>query len=121
VTPRLIKLRRACAIGIVALGVTHALLTGHTYQEWLSVPALFFLGTGLAIILVGGWNFVGATASLRSSVGRMLLVSNLGGVGLFALGIAVLRQLQVFALLGLLAVLTLLQAAELVRVDARAD
>jgi hypothetical protein len=87
------------------LGTVHILLTSRTYGEWLSLGSLFFIGCGLAIILLGLMNVV----FLRSADGfvrRVCLACNLTGAAFFGLGVAVAPLPQIFVLLGLMVALS---------------
>ena len=92
----------ACAYLVVGLGVVHIALSGRTYGEWGSPRALFFVGAGLGIVLLGFMNLVLLYAGGEPRVRRLCHVSNLAGIALFALGVAALPLPQVFALLALM-------------------
>jgi hypothetical protein len=87
------------------LGTVHILLTSRTYGEWLSLRSLFFIGCGLAIILLGVMNVV----FLRSTDGfvrGVCLACNLTGAAFFGLAVAVAPLPQIFVLLTLMVGLT---------------
>jgi hypothetical protein len=61
-------LHKFCTILIIALGLLHVLFTAHDYSEF-TLRAVWFLGTGVAIILAGFLNVV-----LMRDVGRDSMV-----------------------------------------------
>jgi hypothetical protein len=91
---------------IIALGVLHLLFTFHDYSRF-SMSALWFAGTGVAIILAGFLNLV-----LLRDVGKDRLVwvlcslTNLIFAVLFAAALFLLPQPQVFFGMGLFLVAT---------------
>ena len=52
------KLRTLCAYLIGSLGLVHVALTGYATGHWRTPRALFFLGTGVAILLIAGVNLI---------------------------------------------------------------
>ena len=61
-------LHKICTGLIIALGLLHVLFTAHDYDKF-TLRAIWFLGTGVAIILAGFLNVV-----LMRDVGRDRLV-----------------------------------------------
>lgn len=96
------KMQTALGCLIAAIGCVHIALTGQTYGEWLSGRSLYFIGAGLAIILLGFMTVIAARTSDRIVL-IVALASNSAGVALFALGAFILPMPQVFLLLALLA------------------
>ena len=92
---------------IIALGLLHVLFTAHDYGEF-TLRAMWFLGTGVAIILAGFLNVV-----LMRDVGRDRLVqwlchlTNLTFTVLFTFALTLLSQPQVFVGVALFAVATI--------------
>ncbi len=81
---------------IIALGILHVLVTFLDYSSF-SVRALWFVGTGIAIIQAGFLNLVLLRDAGKDKVVRMLcLISNLIFALLFASALFVLPQPQVF-------------------------
>src|ERR671936_740506 len=81
---------------IVALGCAHLLFTFHNYDSF-DMDAVWFFGTGMAIVFAGFLNIV----VLRSSVGDPLALSLCLFADLFLLtgfagALTVMRQPQVF-------------------------
>jgi hypothetical protein len=107
-TVMLRTIHKICTILIIALGLLHVLFTAHDYSEF-SLRAVWFLGTGVAIILAGFLNVV-----LMRDVGKDRLVqwlchiSNIIFTVLFAyIGLNLLPQPQVFVGTILFAITTL--------------
>ena len=86
---------------IIALGVLHVLVTFHDYDSF-SVRAMWFAGTGVAIILAGFLNIVLLREAGKDTVVRTLcLIANLVFAVMFVLALLVLPQPQVFVGAGL--------------------
>jgi hypothetical protein len=100
--------RALCAYLIIALGVVHVALTGRATGGWASPRALFFLGAGLAILLLAAVNLIMNRAGDDPVVRGIGVAANCLGVALFSLGGFALPQPQVFALLVLMLVVWLL-------------
>jgi hypothetical protein len=97
-------MRRAhtiCAYLVITLGLVHVALTGHACGAWVSPRALFFVGSGLGIVLLGFTNLVFLRAVNEPLVRALCRASNVVGVAFFTLGAIALPQPQVFALLAL--------------------
>jgi hypothetical protein len=92
-------LRTICAYLIISLGIAHIALTGHATGQWVSPRALFFVGSGVALLLMGAMNLVLDWADDDARVRTIGIAANGLGVALFAVGVVVLPQPQVFALL----------------------
>src|SRR5918999_589739 len=93
---------------IIALGVLHVAVTFHDYDSF-SVGALWFAGTGVAIILAGFLNVILLRDAGKDAVVRVLcLVTNLTFAVMFASALLVLPQPQVFVGAGLFIAATLL-------------
>jgi hypothetical protein len=97
-----LRIHSACAYVVGGLGLIHIMLTGETYGAWVSPRALFFLGCGLAIVLLAFMNLVFVRAGHDPHVRRLCHVANAAGVALFALGAVALPLPQVFLLLALM-------------------
>lgn len=88
---------------LVALGVVHAALTVQFY-DGLSVDAVWFLGTGMALSFLG---LINATAA-ASNAGRArwtCRIANVAGLGLGLLAVIAVREPQAYfgvVLIGLL-------------------
>ena len=81
---------------IVALGLLHVLVTFCNYDTF-SVDALWFAGTGVAIILAGFINFILLRATrLDRAVWIIGLATNMIFTMMFALASTALPQPQVF-------------------------
>ena len=86
---------------IIALGVLHVLVTFHDYDSF-SVRAMWFAGTGVAIILAGFLNIVLLREAGKDTVVRTLcLIANLVFAVMFVLALLILPQPQVFVGAGL--------------------
>lgn len=89
---------KICAWLIVALGCAHALVTLHDYGEF-SLRALWFFGSGLALVFAGFLN----VAHLRAAAGRdplvraLTVLTNILCALLFVAALSLMRQPQVFA------------------------
>ncbi len=91
---------------IIALGVLHVLVTFCDYDSF-SVEALWFVGTGVAIILAGFLNLILLRAVGEDRVVRLLCcITDITFTILFAAALLVLPQPQVFLGLALFAVAT---------------
>lgn len=97
---------------IIALGLLHVAFTFHDYDS-ISVRALWFVGTGVAIILAGFLNLVLLRDAGKDRVVRMLCcLTNLFFALLFAAAaLLLLPQPQVFFGSALFAVAALLSLA----------
>ncbi len=81
---------------IVALGVLHLSVTFFDYDR-VSIGALWFVGTGIAIVLAGFLNLVLLRDAGKDGVVRMLCaVTNIIFAVLFAAALFLLPQPQVF-------------------------
>ncbi len=92
-------LRTICAYLIMSLGIVHIALTRHASGQWVSPRALFFLGAGVAILLLAAVNLIMNRADDDAQVRAMGIAANGLGVALFVVGAVALPQPQVFALL----------------------
>ncbi len=98
---------KICSWLAVALGCAHLLFTLHDYDE-LSMRALYFFGSGLAIVFAGFLNVLLIREGGRDPVARLLcLIANLANTLLFAAALTLMRQPQVFLGVALFAFLTL--------------
>ena len=89
---------------IIALGSVHVAFTASGYEH-LSLDALWFFSTGVAIILAGSLNVATIRQSGNDPVVRLMcLMANLVFVALFGIAMSLMRQLQVFVGVGLFAV-----------------
>ena len=100
-----------CSWLIVALGCVHLAFTFHDYDE-VSMRAFYFFGSGLAIIFAGFLNVALIRDGGRDPVIRLLcLIADITCALLFAAGLTLLHQPQVFvgvALFAFVAVAALL-------------
>jgi hypothetical protein len=86
---------------IIALGLLHIGFTPFNYRSF-DMDAMWFLGTGMAIILAGFLNLVVIREAGKDMLIRMLcLITNAGFVLLFGLALFRLAQPQVFVGLAL--------------------
>lgn len=93
---------------IIALGVLHISMTFHDYDTF-SMRALWFAGTGVAIILAGFLNIVLLRDAGRDRVVRLLcVITNLIFAVMFVAALLLLPQPQVFVGAGLFIAATLL-------------
>ncbi|HEY0079573.1 MAG TPA: hypothetical protein VGB73_13250 [Pyrinomonadaceae bacterium] len=93
---------------IIALGVLHISVTFHDYDSF-SVRALWFAGTGVAIVLAGFLNIILLRDAGKDRVVRLLcFITNLIFAVMFVLALLVLAQPQVFVGAGLFIAATLL-------------
>jgi hypothetical protein len=89
---------------IIALGAIHCLFTALNYDRF-TLDAMWFLGSGIAIILAGFLNVAAIRVGVSDRVVRFLcLTANLVFVILFAVALWLLSQPQVFVGLALFAV-----------------
>lgn len=87
---------KICAWLIVALGCAHALFTLHDYGEF-SLRALWFFGSGLALVFAGFLNVAHLRAAGRDPLVRALSVlTNISCALLFVAALSLMRQPQVF-------------------------
>ncbi|MDT7604695.1 MAG: hypothetical protein QOF61_2692 [Acidobacteriota bacterium] len=87
---------KICAWLIIALGCAHLLFTLHDYDEF-SMRAFYFFGSGLAIVFAGFLNVALIRDGGRDRVIRALcLIANAITAILFAAGLMLMRQPQVF-------------------------
>lgn len=94
-------LYRICAWLIVALGLIHIGFTPFNYRG-LSVAALWFIGSGLALALAGFLNLILLRDAGRDRFARLLgQIANLSLAALFALALWLLPEPQVFVGLAL--------------------
>ncbi len=106
---------KICAWLIVALGGAHALFTLHDYDEF-SLRAMWFFGSGLALVFAGFLNVAHLRVGGRDAVVRALAVlTDAACALLFTAALSLMRQPQVFvglALFALAAVFAALQKGE---------
>jgi len=87
---------KICAWLIVTLGCAHALFTLHDYDEF-SLRALWFFGSGLALVFAGFLNVAHLRAAGRDPLVRALTVlTNVLCALLFVAALSLMRQPQVF-------------------------
>jgi|SRR5215213_4332020 len=80
---------------IIALGTLHCVFTAFNYNSF-SLNAMWFLGSGIAIILAGFLNVVVIRVGGKDRVVKLLcLTTNLIFFALFALALLLLSQPQV--------------------------
>lgn len=93
---------------IIALGLLHVTVTFYDYHSF-SVEALWFAGTGVAIVLAGFLNLVLSRDVGRDKLVRSLcVITNIIFAAMFATALFVLAQPQVFLGLGLFAAATVI-------------
>ena len=86
---------------IIALGILHLGFTPFNYRRF-DMDAMWFLGSGLAIILAGFLNIAVIRGRGRDKlVWALGLITNLGFALLFGIGLLLLTQPQVFVGLAL--------------------
>lgn len=92
---------RICAWLIVALGLIHIGFTPFNYRG-LTVGALWFIGSGIALILAGFLNLILLRDAGRDRFVRLLgQIANLSFAALFMLALWLLPEPQVFVGLAL--------------------
>lgn len=87
------RITLALAIAALLLGTAHCALTTLLYPLW-TIDALWFVGTGLAMMITAAANISGLDTNGRMSRAILLLI-NLVMVGFFAAAWLVLPQPQV--------------------------
>jgi hypothetical protein len=101
---------KICAWLIVALGAAHVLFTFHDYEEF-SLRAMWFAGSGLALVFAGFLNVAHIRAAGRDPLVRALTVlTDAACALLFAAALTLMRQPQVLVGLALFALATLFAA-----------
>ena len=94
---KLLRIMRAAhwvvTILILLLGVIHSGMT-FTCME-LNEDALWFLGSGIAIVLSGGFNLLALTSQIRQTRAAAIAV-NCIMAAMFLLSLSVLRDAQVY-------------------------
>ncbi|MCA1616038.1 MAG: hypothetical protein LC800_18445 [Acidobacteria bacterium] len=94
---------KICSWLIAALGCAHVLFTLHDYEEF-SLRALWFLGSGLALVFAGFLNVAHLRAPGRDTLVRALTVlTNVLCALLFVAALSLMRQPQVFVGIALFA------------------
>lgn len=89
---------------IIALGALHCAFTAMDYDSF-SLDAMWFLGTGVAIILAGFLNVAAIRVGGQDRVVKLLcLTTNLTFAALFATALWLMSQPQVFVGVALFAV-----------------
>jgi hypothetical protein len=87
---------KICSWLIVALGGAHVLFTLHDYDEF-SLRAMWFFGSGLALVFAGFLNVAHLRAAGRDALVRALTVlTNVLCALLFVAALSLMRQPQVF-------------------------
>ena len=87
---------KICAWLIVALGCAHVLFTLHDYGEF-SLDAMWFFGSGLALVFAGFLNVAHIRAGGRDRLVRALTVlTDALCALLFVAALSLMRQPQVF-------------------------
>lgn len=80
---------------IIALGLLHLAFTTYNYSEF-NLDAMWFFGTGIAIILAGFMNIVVIRIGSRDRlIFALCLLTNIFFAGLFAFALLQLHQPQV--------------------------
>jgi hypothetical protein len=74
-----IAIDRSAAVLTLLLGAVHIVLTPVFYSS-LSLPAMWFVGSGLALVLLGFHNLVLQRAGGDRTVWQLTLLANVGGV-----------------------------------------
>jgi len=99
------------ALGALALGGLHVALTFFSFNV-LSADALWFAGSGAAVIVGGLANVMALRSYAEDGLARVaLLIINAGLAGLFALAAFVLGDMAPYVGLVLFGALTLLASA----------
>jgi hypothetical protein len=94
---------KTCSWLIVALGGAHTLFTLHDYDEF-SLGAMWFFGSGLALVFAGFLNVANLRAAGRDPLVRTLTVlTNVLCALLFVAALSLMRQPQVVAGIALFA------------------
>jgi hypothetical protein len=97
------KAYKICSWLMVALGCAHLLFTLHDYDEF-SLGAMWFAGSGLAIVFAGFLNVAHLRGAGRDRLVRALaLLANVVCALLFAAALSLMRQPQVLVGLALFA------------------
>ncbi len=108
-----VRLRSAykiCAWLIVALGCAHVAFTFHDYDEF-SLRAMWFAGSGLALVFAGFLNVAHLRSGGRDPVVRALTVlTDAACALLFVAALSLMRQPQVFVGASLFALAALFAA-----------
>ena len=87
---------KICSWLIVALGCAHLAFTFHDYDEF-SLRAMWFAGSGLALVFAGFLNVAHLRAGGRDPVVRALTVlTDALCAALFVAALSLMRQPQVF-------------------------
>ena len=87
---------KICAWLIVALGSAHIVFTFHNYDEF-SLDAMWFAGSGLALVFAGFLNVAHLRGGGRDPVVRALTVLTGAACALlFVAALSLMRQPQVF-------------------------
>jgi hypothetical protein len=87
---------RICSWLIVALGCAHIIFTFHDYDRF-SLGAMWFAGSGLALVFAGFLNVAHLRAGGRDPVVRALTVlTDAACALLFVAALSLMRQPQVF-------------------------
>ena len=87
---------KICSWLIVALGCAHLVFTFHDYDEF-SLGAMWFAGSGLALVFAGFLNVAHLRSGGRDTVVRALTVlTDVLCAALFVAGLSLMRQPQVF-------------------------
>ena len=88
---------KICSWLIVALGCAHILFTFHDYDEF-SLDAMWFAGSGLALVFAGFLNVAHLRGGGRDRVVRALTVlTDALCAALFVAALSLMRQPQVYA------------------------
>ena len=103
---------KICSWLIVALGCAHIFFTFHDYDEF-SLGAMWFAGSGLALVFAGFLNVAHLRGGGRDPLVRALtLLTDVLCAALFAAALSLMRQPQVFLGLALFAVAAFFAASQ---------
>ena len=101
---------KVCSWLIVALGCAHLLFTFHDYDEF-SLDAMWFAGSGLALVFAGFLNVAHLRGGGRDRVVRALtILTDAACALLFVAALSLMRQPQVFVGVALFALAALFAA-----------
>lgn len=93
--------------GAVVLGLGHLSIAAMSFEQ-LSFDALWFAGSGLAIVVAGLFNLFALGASVDRKGGLILGIANLATSGFFAMALSIMPAPQVIVGLILFGGLTML-------------
>ena len=103
---------------LLFMGVGHTVLTPQFYQHF-ELDALWFAGTGLALVFLGGLNLARVYSGKRPMVWAVLL-ANLAWMAFNTLLLILIREPQAFLTVGLILILccfSILQLRDVTRLS----